>query len=106
MRHRERRASSSALSRLDVRHDGALAVVPFAEGYDPPAAVGETSGWPGSRAWTRIEASSSLRSPTTARPSWNSSATLRTSFDDLVDRAPSGQVEVAGGVFKHTYRGN
>lgn len=31
---------------------------------------------------------------------------LRTSFDDFVDRAPEGEVEVAGGVFKHVYQGN
>jgi len=31
---------------------------------------------------------------------------LASSFDDLVDRAPDGAVEVAGGVFKHTYEGN
>src|SRR5437879_942589 len=30
----------------------------------------------------------------------------RASFDDLVDRAPGGELEVAGGVFKHTYNGN
>jgi phenylpropionate dioxygenase-like ring-hydroxylating dioxygenase large terminal subunit len=30
----------------------------------------------------------------------------RASFDDLVDRAPAGELEVAGGVFKHTYNGN
>ena len=28
------------------------------------------------------------------------------SFDDFVDRAPGGELEVAGGVFKHTYNGN
>jgi phenylpropionate dioxygenase-like ring-hydroxylating dioxygenase large terminal subunit len=28
------------------------------------------------------------------------------SFDDLVDRAPGGELEVAGGVFKHAYNGN
>jgi phenylpropionate dioxygenase-like ring-hydroxylating dioxygenase large terminal subunit len=28
------------------------------------------------------------------------------SFDDLVDRAPDGEIEVAGGSFKHVYRGN
>ena len=28
------------------------------------------------------------------------------SFDDLVDRAPGGELEVAGGVFKHAYHGN
>ena len=30
----------------------------------------------------------------------------RASFDDLVDRAPGGELEVAGGVFKHVYHGN
>ncbi|TAK80147.1 MAG: ribosomal subunit interface protein [Betaproteobacteria bacterium] len=30
----------------------------------------------------------------------------RSSFDDLVDRAPGGELEVAGGVFKHAYNGN
>lgn len=31
---------------------------------------------------------------------------LTTSFDDLVDRAPGGVLEIAGGVFKHAYDGN
>ena len=31
---------------------------------------------------------------------------LTTSFDDLVDRAPGGVLEVTGGVFKHAYDGN
>ncbi len=31
---------------------------------------------------------------------------MRTSFDDMVDRAPGGEIEVAGGVFKHAYEGN
>jgi len=30
----------------------------------------------------------------------------KASFDDLVDRAPGGELEIAGGVFKHTYHGN
>jgi phenylpropionate dioxygenase-like ring-hydroxylating dioxygenase large terminal subunit len=30
----------------------------------------------------------------------------RASFDDLVDRAPDGELEVAGGAFKHAYNGN
>jgi phenylpropionate dioxygenase-like ring-hydroxylating dioxygenase large terminal subunit len=30
----------------------------------------------------------------------------RASFDDFVDRAPGGELEVAGGVFKHVYHGN
>jgi phenylpropionate dioxygenase-like ring-hydroxylating dioxygenase large terminal subunit len=31
---------------------------------------------------------------------------IRASFDDFVDRAPGGELEVAGGVFKHAYQGN
>jgi len=30
----------------------------------------------------------------------------KASFDDFVDRAPGGELEVAGGVFKHAYHGN
>jgi phenylpropionate dioxygenase-like ring-hydroxylating dioxygenase large terminal subunit len=30
----------------------------------------------------------------------------KASFDDFVDRAPGGELEVTGGVFKHTYNGN
>ena len=30
----------------------------------------------------------------------------KASFDDLVDRAPGGELEIAGGVFKHAYNGN
>ena len=31
---------------------------------------------------------------------------MTTSLDDMVDRAPDGEIEVAGGVFKHAYNGN
>jgi phenylpropionate dioxygenase-like ring-hydroxylating dioxygenase large terminal subunit len=31
---------------------------------------------------------------------------MTTSFDDLVDRAPDGEIEVAGGVFKHAFDAN
>lgn len=31
---------------------------------------------------------------------------MKTSLDDMVDRAPDGEIEVAGGVFRHTYHGN
>ncbi len=30
----------------------------------------------------------------------------KASLDDLVDRAPGGELEIAGGVFKHSYNGN
>src|SRR3954469_806227 len=32
--------------------------------------------------------------------------TAKASFDDFVDRAPGGELEVTGGVFKHAYNGN
>jgi phenylpropionate dioxygenase-like ring-hydroxylating dioxygenase large terminal subunit len=31
---------------------------------------------------------------------------MTTSLDDMVDRAPDGEIEVAGGVFRHTYEAN
>ena len=31
---------------------------------------------------------------------------MTASFDDMVDRAPDGEIELAGGVFKHAYNGN
>jgi phenylpropionate dioxygenase-like ring-hydroxylating dioxygenase large terminal subunit len=31
---------------------------------------------------------------------------MTTSIDDMVDRAPDGEIEVAGGVFRHTYDAN
>jgi phenylpropionate dioxygenase-like ring-hydroxylating dioxygenase large terminal subunit len=31
---------------------------------------------------------------------------LTSSFDDMTDRAPDGEIEVAGGIFKHYYDGN
>ncbi len=31
---------------------------------------------------------------------------IKASLDDMVDRAPDGEIEAAGGVFKHTYDGN
>ncbi len=31
---------------------------------------------------------------------------MKTSLDDMVDRAPDGELDVAGGTFKHVYEGN
>lgn len=31
---------------------------------------------------------------------------MTTSFDDMIDRAPDGEIEIAGGSFKHAYNGN
>src|SRR5947199_1374041 len=86
--------------------DGALAVVPFAEGYDPPAAARRDLGL------ARVPRVDGYRGFIFASLAGDGPSLLeflghlRTSFDDLVDRAPDGQVEVAGGVFRHAYRGN
>ena len=31
---------------------------------------------------------------------------MTSSFDDLIERSPTGEIEIAGGVFKHAYNGN
>ena len=31
---------------------------------------------------------------------------MATSFDDMIDRAPDGEIEIAGGILKHTYNAN
>jgi len=31
---------------------------------------------------------------------------MATSFDDMIDRAPDGEIEIAGGILKHTYDAN
>jgi phenylpropionate dioxygenase-like ring-hydroxylating dioxygenase large terminal subunit len=85
--------------------DGALAGLPLPEGYACPA--GESIG--GLARVPRVDAyrgflfaSLAEHGPTLAE----FLGPLRASFDDFVERAPDGEVEVAGGVFKHAYRGN
>jgi len=86
--------------------DGALESVPFADGYDP-SAVGRSD-----LALAKVPRVDDYRGFIFASladdgpPLLEFLGHLRTSFDDLVDRAPTGQLEVAGGVFKHAYRGN
>jgi phenylpropionate dioxygenase-like ring-hydroxylating dioxygenase large terminal subunit len=86
--------------------DGALRGLPLPGGYQPPA--GESVGGGLARV-PRVDtyrgflfASLAEHGPTLAE----FLGPLRASLDDLVDRAPDGQVEVAGGVFKHAYQGN
>jgi len=82
---------------------GALQAVPFASGYEkdnlpkglkPVPRVSVYRGF--------IFASLAERGESLADFLGNAKA----SFDDLVDRAPGGELEVAGGVFKHVYHGN
>ncbi len=86
--------------------DGRLAGLPLPEGYAHPA--GESVGGGLARV-PRVDAyrgflfaSLADHGPTLAE----FLGPLRASFDDFVERAPEGEVEVAGGVFKHAYHGN
>jgi phenylpropionate dioxygenase-like ring-hydroxylating dioxygenase large terminal subunit len=84
--------------------EGALRAVPFSSGY-----AKDKLDELGLRRVPRVEsyrgfifASLSPKGP--ALEEFLGAA--RASFDDLVDRAPGGELEVAGGVFKHVYHGN
>ena len=83
---------------------GALRAVPFESGYDKQSlselklkAVPRVASYRGF-----IFASLAASGPALAE----FLGPARASFDDLVDRAPGGELEVAGGVFKHVYNGN
>lgn len=86
--------------------DGALCGVPLPDGYDrspvgsPDFALRRVPRVDAYRGF--IFASLAADGPSLAE----FLGPLRASFDDLVDRAPDGDIEVAGGVFKHAYRGN
>ncbi len=86
--------------------DGRLAGLPLPGGYARPA--GESIGG-GLACVPRVDAyrgflfaSLAEHGPTLAE----FLGPLRASFDDFVERAPDGEIEVAGGVFKHAYQGN
>jgi len=82
--------------------DGRLASVPFPEGYDglPASGLGRVPRLASYRGF--LFASLAADGPSVDQ----FLGPLRTSFDDFVERAPAGEVEVGGGVFKHVYRGN
>jgi phenylpropionate dioxygenase-like ring-hydroxylating dioxygenase large terminal subunit len=87
--------------------DGSLRSVPIPQGYGPDAArrmgefrlvrVPRVEGYRGF-----VFASLAAHGPDLA----SFLGPLKASFDDMVDRAPDGELEVAGGVFRHAYRGN
>src|SRR5690348_14648805 len=83
---------------------GALKAVPFASGYEPQAL--------NNLGLKRVPRTAIYRGfifASLAEHGENLEAFLgpaRASFDDFVDRAPGGELEVAGGVFKHAYNGN
>ncbi len=87
--------------------DGALRVVPVAQGYGSDAEQ-KFSGLGLARV-PRVESYRGFifASQAASGPSLKDFlGPLHRSFDDMVDRAPDGDLEVAGGVFKHAYNGN
>jgi phenylpropionate dioxygenase-like ring-hydroxylating dioxygenase large terminal subunit len=87
--------------------DGALKFVPIAQGYGPE--VERTTRSLGLAAVPRVATYRGFIFASLAGdgpPLAEFLGPLRASFDDLIDRAPDGEVEVAGGVFKHAYQGN
>jgi phenylpropionate dioxygenase-like ring-hydroxylating dioxygenase large terminal subunit len=86
--------------------DGTLRSVPFADGYERPVAECPEL------ALARVPRVGSYRGFVFASlaPDGLSLSDflgpLQASFDDFVERAPAGDLEVAGGVFRHAYQGN
>jgi phenylpropionate dioxygenase-like ring-hydroxylating dioxygenase large terminal subunit len=82
---------------------GSLQAVPFATGYDKASlpkglkAVPRVTVYRGFIFASLAEHGESLL---------DFLGSAKASFDDFVDRAPGGELEVAGGVFKHVYHGN
>jgi phenylpropionate dioxygenase-like ring-hydroxylating dioxygenase large terminal subunit len=83
--------------------DGVLQAVPFAGGYEKDKLP------KGLRAVPRVAVYRGFIFASLASEGDDLETFLgpaKASFDDFVDRAPGGELEVAGGVFKHTYNGN
>jgi phenylpropionate dioxygenase-like ring-hydroxylating dioxygenase large terminal subunit len=82
---------------------GALQAVPFSDGYDREKlprglkAVPRVASYRGFIFASLADSGETLESFL---------GPAKASFDDFVDRAPGGELEVAGGVLKHAYHGN
>ena len=82
---------------------GVLQAVPFAAGYDKDRFPKGLAVAPRVTIYRGfIFASLSAQGPDLTE----FLGTAKASLDDFVDRAPGGELEVAGGVFKHAYNGN
>jgi phenylpropionate dioxygenase-like ring-hydroxylating dioxygenase large terminal subunit len=86
--------------------DGSLCGLPLPEGYARPI-VGTAEGGLARAARVDVYRGFIFASLAPHGPSLvEFLGPLRGSFDDFVERAPAGEVEVAGGVFRHAYQGN
>jgi len=82
---------------------GTLQAVPFSSGYEKDKLPA------GLKAVPRVETYRGFIFASLASQGEDLQSFLgpaRASFDDFVDRAPGGELEVAGGVFRHAYNGN
>lgn len=89
------------------RTDGSLRFVPLAQGYGPE--VERKKRELGLVKVPRVESYRGFLFASLAAEGPGLGEFLgpmTRSFDDMIDRAPDGEVEVAGGVFKHAYDGN
>ena len=87
--------------------DGELRVIPIAQGYGE--GVPEKMKSLGLAQVPRVDAYRGFIFASLAEdgpPLADFLGYMKTSFDDFVDRAPDGEIEVVGGVFKHCYDGN
>ena len=82
---------------------GILQAVPFADGYDRESLPRGLKAVPRVAVYRGFIFASLADSGETLEAFLGPA---KASFDDFVDRAPGGELEVAGGVFKHAYNGN
>ena len=82
---------------------GALRAVPFSDGYDKGKLPRGLKAVPRVATYRGFIFASLADSGETLA---SFLGPAKASFDDFVDRAPGGELEVAGGVFKHAYNGN
>src|SRR5918996_1407497 len=83
--------------------EGTLRAVPFESGYDKARLPKGLKAVPRVRAYRGFIFASLAESGASLEEFLGPA---KASLDDFVDRAPGGELEVAGGVFKHAYHGN
>ena len=87
--------------------DGRLKAVPLNHGYPRDFKVGDPNMSMQSVARVKSYRGFVFASEAADGPDLEESlGHMTTSLDDMIDRAPDGEIEAAGGVFKHAYDGN